>query len=168
LTVSEHKVKGAKRVQSVVITVSDTRDESTDESGMLIKDLLGEGGHEIVGYEIIKDEASEIRGVLQKTLKRDDIQFIVLNGGTGLAPRDVTYEVVNELLEKRLDGFGELFRFLSFQEIGPAAMLSRALAGSVKGKVVISLPGSKGAVELGMRQLILPELGHMVSQVQGK
>jgi molybdenum cofactor biosynthesis protein B len=115
----------------------------------------------------VRDEPSQIDAVLAQGLAQNDVQAIVVNGGTGIAPRDGTFEVVSRMLEKRLDGFGEIFRFLSYQDIGSAAIMSRAVAGVVKGKVVVSLPGSKAAVELGMRRLLLPELGHMVAQVQG-
>jgi len=168
MSVAEHKEKGKKSVGCFVLTVSDTRDEAADQSGQLIKALLAESGHRLVGYRIVKDEPVQIESLLQETLKRVDAEAVIVNGGTGISPRDGTYEVVNRLLEKRLDGFGEIFRFLSYQDIGSAAIMSRAVAGSAKGKVLISLPGSKGAVDLAMRRLVLPELGHMVAQLQGK
>ena len=151
-----------------VVTVSDTRDETTDQSGQLIRSLLEEKGHQLAGYQIVKDEPVQIESLLLDTLTKNNVDAVIVNGGTGISPRDGTFEVVSRLLEKRLDGFGEIFRFLSFQDIGSAAIMSRAVAGTVKGKVVISLPGSRGAVDLAMRRLILPELGHMVSQLQGK
>ena len=168
MSVAEHKEKAKKSLGCFVVTVSDTRDETTDKSGRLIKTLLTEQSHRLVDYQIVKDEPGQIQGLLQETLVKDDLDVIILNGGTGIAPRDGTYEVVNGLLEKRLDGFGEIFRFLSFQDIGSAAIMSRAVAGVAKGKVIISLPGSTGAVDLAMRKLVLPELGHMVAQLQGK
>ena len=168
MSVHEHKEKGKRSLGCFVITVSDTRDETTDQSGQLIKNLLAEKGHQLIGYRIVKDEPFEIESLLQDVLTRADVDAVIVNGGTGIAPRDGTYEVVSRFLEKRLDGFGEIFRFLSFQEIGSAAMISRAVAGSAKGKILISLPGSKGAVDLAMQRLILPELGHMVSQIQGR
>ncbi len=168
MSVAEHKEKGKKSVGCFVLTVSDTRDESTDQSGQLIKNLLAEHGHRLAGYRIVKDEPREIESLLKQTLATGEIDAIIVNGGTGIAPRDGTYEVVDRFLEKRLDGFGEIFRFLSYQDIGSAAIMSRAVAGSAKGKVLISLPGSRGAVELAMRRLVLPELGHMVSQLQGR
>ena len=151
-----------------MITVSDTRTEFNDESGQLIKGLLTQGGHETVGYHIVKDEPDEIGTLLQETMFRNDVEAVLLSGGTGIAPRDGTYEIVSQLLAKRLDGFGELFRFLSYQEIGSAAIMSRAVAGVASGKIVISLPGSQGAVRLAMEQLVLPELGHMISLVQDR
>lgn len=168
MSVHEHKEKAKRSLGCFVITVSDTRDETTDQSGQLIKSLLAEKGHQLAGYRIVKDEPLQIESLLQDVLTRADVDAVIVNGGTGIAPRDGTYEVVNHLLEKRLDGFGEIFRFLSYQEIGSAAIMSRAVAGSAKGKVLISLPGSKGAVDLAMRRLVLPELGHMVSQIQGR
>ena len=168
MSVAEHKEKARKDLGCFVVTVSDTRDETTDQSGQLVKTLLSEKGHRLVGYRIVKDEPIQIESLLQDALARRDVDAVIVNGGTGISPRDGTYEVVSRLLEKRLDGFGEIFRFLSFQDIGPAAMMSRAIAGVAKGKVLISLPGSTGAVDLAMRRLVLPELGHMVSQLQGK
>lgn len=168
MSVAEHKEKGKKSLGCFVVTVSDTRDETTDQSGQLIKELLAEKGQRLAGYRIVKDEPTQIEALLLETIGRRDVDAVIVNGGTGIAPRDGTYEVVNRLLEKRLDGFGEIFRFLSYQDIGSAAIMSRAVAGSSKGKVLISLPGSKGAVDLAMRRLVLPELGHMVSQLQGK
>ena len=168
MSVAEHQAKGKKSVGCWVVTVSDTRDESTDQSGQLIKSLLAEKGHQLCGYHIVRDEPTQIESLLQEALARRDVDAVLVNGGTGIAPRDATYEVVSRLLDKKLDGFGEIFRFLSYQEIGSAAIMSRAVAGSAKGKVLISLPGSKGAVELAMRRLVLPELGHMVSQLQAK
>ncbi|MGH7772704.1 MAG: MogA/MoaB family molybdenum cofactor biosynthesis protein [Candidatus Binatia bacterium] len=168
MSVVEHKEKAKKSLGCFVVTVSDTRDEKTDQSGQLIKTLLAEEGQRLVGYRIVKDEPLQIEALLHDTLIKDGVDAIIVNGGTGISPRDGTYEVVNRLLEKRLDGFGEIFRFLSYQDIGSAAIMSRAVAGSAKGKVLISLPGSKGAVDLAMRRLVLPELSHMVSQLQGK
>jgi molybdenum cofactor biosynthesis protein B len=168
MSVAEHKEKGKKSVCCFVLTVSDTRDEATDQSGQVIKNLLAEHGHRLAGYRIVKDEPAEITTLLKQTLARPDVEAVIVNGGTGIAPRDGTYEVIDRLLEKRLDGFGEIFRFLSYQDIGSAAIMSRAVAGTAQGKILISLPGSRGAVELGMRRLILPELGHLISQLQGK
>lgn len=167
MAVHEHKEKAPKTLGVMVITVSDTRDESTDQSGQLIKELLTGAGHRIVGYRIVKDEPKEIDGLLREALAAKDLEAIILNGGTGIAPRDGTYEVVNRLLQKRLDGFGEIFRFLSYQDIGSAAIMSRACAGIAADKVMVSLPGSKGAVRLAMERLVLPELGHMVAQLRG-
>jgi molybdenum cofactor biosynthesis protein B len=121
-----------------------------------------------VAYQILKDEPVQITAVVRALLERHDVDAIIINGGTGIAPRDTTFEAVQGLLEKEISGFGELFRMLSYQDIGSAAMLTRATAGVAKGKVVVSLPGSTGAVELGMSKLILPELGHMLFLLQGE
>ena len=168
MTVHEHKKKAEKSLRIMVITVSDTRDETTDQSGQLIKEMLAEAGHRTADYQIVKDNPTEIEDLLRQTLGRKDLQVIILTGGTGIAPRDGTYEVVNRLMQKRLDGFGEIFRYLSYQDIGSAAIMSRACAGIAGDKVMISLPGSKGAVQLAMGQLVLPEMGHMVSQLRGQ
>jgi len=168
MSVHEHKEKGKKSIGCFVITVSDTRDESTDTSGQTIKNFLDDDKHQTVGYRIVKDEPAEIEALLNEVLGRDDVDAVIINGGTGIAPRDGTYEVVSRFLEKKLDGFGEIFRYLSYQDIGSAAIMSRAAAGSARGKVLISLPGSKAAVMLAMEKLVLREIRHMVSQLQGQ
>ncbi|MCY4488698.1 MAG: MogA/MoaB family molybdenum cofactor biosynthesis protein [Deltaproteobacteria bacterium] len=162
-----HIDRSLKTVACFVITVSDTRDASTDRSGATIKGMLEEGGHALAGYEIVKDEPEDIRALLGTALAADGVDVVLLNGGTGIAPRDGTYEVVSGVIEKRIDGFGELFRYLSYQEIGAAAMLSRAVAGAVGSRIVVSMPGSRGAVETAMKDLLLPQLGHMVAQARG-
>lgn len=166
--VEEHKAKGKRSIHCFVVTVSDTRDETTDQSGQLIKSLLADEQHQVVGYRIVKDEPADIEALLREALADRQVEAIIVNGGTGIAPRDGTYEIIVKLLDKRLDGFGEIFRYLSYQDIGSAALMSRTVAGSAEGKILISLPGSKGAVGLAMEKLILPELRHMVSQLQGK
>ena len=168
MSVEEHKAKGKRSIKCFVVTVSDTRDETTDESGQLIKSMLTDEKHPLAGYRIVKDEPTEIEARLREALANERVEAVIVNGGTGISPRDGTYEVIVGLLEKRLDGFGEIFRYLSYQDIGSAAIMSRAVAGSAQGKVLISLPGSKAAVKLAMEKLILPELRHMVSQLQGK
>ena len=167
MTAEEHKAKSVKTVKCFVITVSDTRNVSTDQSGQLIKELLASEGHKVLGYRIVKDDPTEVEKLLQHALSCDDVEAVLLTGGTGISPRDGTYEVVSHLLDKQISGFGEIFRFLSYQDIGSSAVMSRAQAGVAAGKIVVSLPGSRGAVDLGMRRLVLPELGHMVSQVHG-
>jgi molybdenum cofactor biosynthesis protein B len=167
MSVHEHKEKGKGSIGCFVITVSDTRDETTDTSGQTIKQFLVDEGHQTTGYRIVKDEPMQIEALLDEALG-GDADAVIVNGGTGISPRDGTFEVVNRFLEKKLDGFGELFRYLSYLDIGSAAIMSRAAAGTARGKVLISLPGSKGAVTLAMEKLILPELRHMVSQLQGK
>jgi molybdenum cofactor biosynthesis protein B len=168
MSVDEHKAKAKKSVRYFVITVSDTRDEATDASGQRIKASLDSEGHRLSGYRIVKDEPVQIEALLKEVLAGDEVEAVIVSGGTGIAPRDGTFEVVSRLLEKKLDGFGEIFRYLSYLDIGSAAIMSRAVAGTACGKVLISLPGSKGAVNLAMEKLVVPELRHMVSQLQGQ
>lgn len=160
MSVHAHKEHGPRRVRCAVLTVSDTRTVETDTSGARIRELLAEAGHDVASSSIVPDEPEEIRARL--LAMEAGVQAVIINGGTGLAKRDTTFEAVQALFEKTLDGFGELFRMLSWEQIGAAAMMSRATAGVVGGKVVFSLPGSTAAVELGMTKLILPELGHIV------
>lgn len=163
----EHKKAAPKAVHCKIITVSDTRNQDTDKSGKLMMELLEQHGHKIVDYVIVKDERGPIQDAILKGCLREDIDVILTNGGTGIAKRDVTIESVQELLDKEIIGFGELFRMLSYQEdIGSAAILSRAIAGVVKDKAVFSTPGSTGAVKLAMNKLILPEIGHVVQEVK--
>ncbi len=153
-------------VNCAVITVSDTRTLETDKSGQIIKQLLLEAGHKVIDYTIIKDEPEQIRAQMETWGKRADLDAVILNGGTGIAPRDTTYDAIASLLEKTLPGFGELFRYLSYQEIGSRAIASRAIAGIYQGKLVFSLPGSSNAAKLAISQLILPELVHLVTQLK--
>jgi molybdenum cofactor biosynthesis protein B len=155
-------------VTCAVITVSDTRSPETDKSGQLIKQLLRDAGHAVSEYAILKDEPAQIRAQLQALAQRPDLDALIFNGGTGIAPRDTTYDALESFLEKILPGFGELFRFLSYQEIGSRAIASRAVAGVYQTKLVFSIPGSTNAVKLAIQQLILPELVHLVSQLQRK
>jgi molybdenum cofactor biosynthesis protein B len=164
-SVAEHRAAAPEVIRCAVLTVSDTRTEATDSSGALIRRRLAEQGHEVVAYRIVKDEPDEIRALIEAWAADAAIQAIVSNGGTGIAARDTTYDVLAGLLEKRLDGFGELFRMLSYQEIGAAAMLSRAVAGVYRGTVLFAVPGSSNAVGLAMEKLILPELAHVVFEI---
>jgi molybdenum cofactor biosynthesis protein B len=147
-----------------VITVSDSRTLETDTGGALVAELLAAQGHPVVSREIVPDEPQAIQAALRAALEEEGTGAVILTGGTGIAPRDVTPESVTPLLERVIPGFGELFRMLSFEEIGSAALLSRALAGLARGRVVFVLPGSRGAVRLGMERLILPELGHLAGE----
>ncbi len=149
-----------------VVTVSDTRTVETDKSGQRIQQLLHEAGHSVATYTIVKDEPDRIRSHLQTLSQRSDLEALIFNGGTGIAPRDTTYDAIEGFLEKTLPGFGELFRWLSYQEIGSRAIASRAIAGIYRTKLVFSLPGSTNAVTLAMEKLILPELKHLVSQLR--
>jgi molybdopterin adenylyltransferase len=167
MSTTEHKQGAPRTVYCKVITVSDTRNKDTDKSGKLMMELLEQAGHAIVDYVIVKDEAGTIEEAILKGCAREDIEVILTNGGTGIAKRDVTIETVQGLLDKEIVGFGELFRMLSYQEdIGSAAILSRAIAGVVKNKGVFSTPGSTGAVKLAMNKLILPEIGHIVREIK--
>jgi len=161
----DHKATSPSSVRCFVLTISDTRTSANDTSGVAIAQLLEASGHDVAGRSIVKDDPDAIRSTLQKQLDASTAQVIITTGGTGITSRDSTYEVVSNLLDKRLEGFGELFRVLSYQEIGPAAMMSRACAGTAQGKIIVSLPGSENAVRLAMTKLILPELGHLVREL---
>ena len=160
----EHEATAPQSVGCYVITVSDTRTEETDTSGRAIDVLLRDARHDVVGRAIVKDDPEQLRGTLERQLANPDVQVVITTGGTGITSRDGTFEAVSGLLHKRLDGFGELFRMLSYQQIGPAAMMSRACAGLVGGRIVIVLPGSEAAVRLAMEKLVLPQLGHLVRE----
>ncbi|MDR4492945.1 MAG: molybdenum cofactor biosynthesis protein B [Nitrospirales bacterium] len=160
-----HKEQDTLSLGCVVITCSDSRTLDTDISGKLICHLLKSQGHTIIDYRILKDEPADITKHLQQTIQQSTSHIIIINGGTGISKRDSTFEAVDGFLEKRLDGFGELFRYLSYNDIGSAAMLSRATAGIRGHHVIFSIPGSKGAVQLAMEKLILPELGHLVGEL---
>jgi molybdenum cofactor biosynthesis protein B len=181
----EHKASSPTSVRCAVLTVSDTRTEATDTGGRAIVTLLTEHGHEVMVKQIVRDEPDQVRALISGWIGADEVdgadgadgadkadegagrtvQVIITTGGTGISSRDRTYEAVTALLEKQLDGFGELFRMLSFQEIGAGAMLSRACAGVARGRIIICLPGSEHAVRLAMTRLILPELGHLVREI---
>jgi len=160
----EHKSAAPSRVGCYVITVSDTRTEATDTGGRAIADLLAAAGHDVVGRTIVKDDPELLRDAIGRQLANPAVQAIVTTGGTGITSRDCTYEAVTAMLWKRLDGFGELFRMLSYEQIGAAAMLSRAVAGTIAGRVVVSLPGSEAAVRLAVDKLLVPELPHLVRE----
>ncbi|MFM7840324.1 MAG: molybdenum cofactor biosynthesis protein B [Nitrospira sp.] len=161
----EHKAQAPTQIGCIVITCSDTRTPESDTSGYRIMHMLKDAGHGVLAYQLIKDEPSKIKSAIKKAVTNTKVQAIIINGGTGIARRDSTFEAVDKMLEKRLDGFGEVFRFLTYQEIGSPAILSRATAGTYKGRIVFSIPGSENAVKLAMETLILPELGHIVQQL---
>lgn len=165
-SIEQHRMTAPRSVRCAVVTVSDTRTVETDTSGALIRERLERAGHAVVFYAIVPDEREEIGRLVDELVQRPDCDAVLLNGGTGIARRDVTYEAIAERIEKRLDGFGELFRWLSYREIGTAAMLSRALAGVYRGRIVIAMPGSTGAVRLAMDELVLPELAHLVFEAR--
>lgn len=159
-----HRQQAPEAVPAAVVTVSDTRSVEDDAGGALVAALLEAAGHSVVSREIVRDEPEAIARALRELVERPDVRAVVFTGGTGVAPRDVTPDTLEPLLERVVPGFGELFRMLSYQEIGSAAMLSRALAGLLSGKVIFALPGSRGAVRLGMQELVVPELGHLVGE----
>lgn len=162
---AEHRESAPDSVAVAVLTVSDTRTAETDTSGRLILDGLAANGHTVVDYRITQDDPDEIRSIILLWAGNEGIAAILTSGGTGIAQRDTTYDVVAGLLDKRLDGFGELFRMLSFTEIGAAAMLSRAVAGVHQGTLIMTMPGSRNAVGLALERLILPELAHLVFEI---
>lgn len=153
-------------VAVAIVTVSDTRTPETDTSGQLIRELLTAAGHEVVAYHILKDEPAQIHVLLEElTAETHPSQIIIFNGGTGISKRDTTYDALAAKLEKVLVGFGEIFRMLSYAEIGAAAMLSRAVAGTYRGRVIFCTPGSSHAVKLAMEKLIVPQLAHLAWEV---
>lgn len=164
--VEAHREWAPDRLGFGVVTVSDSRTEADDAGGAAIVRLVEEGGHRVAARVIVRDEVAAVRGAVGALLADPEVDVVVLTGGTGVSPRDLTPEAVESLLERRLPGFGELFRQLSFAEVGAAAMLSRAGAGVAAGRAVFWLPGSPAGVELGMRELILPEAGHLVAQAR--
>ncbi len=149
-----------------VLTVSDTRTEATDTGGKAVAELLTTAGHLLAGRAIVKDDAVMVREVVERQLADPTVDVVITTGGTGITSRDSTYEAVDALLDKRLDGFGELFRMLSYEQIGAAAMMSRATAGLARGTILIALPGSESAVRLAMDRLVVPELTHLVQQAR--
>jgi len=165
MSASEHRALSPRQVSCFVLTVSDTRGLGADTSGQAIAQLLEAGGHVVTGREAVRDEPQDVARIIREQIGKGDAQVIITTGGTGISRRDSTYEAITGLFDKRLDGFGELFRMLSFQDIGPAAMLSRATAGVASGRAIFMLPGSEAAVRLAMERLILPELGHVVREL---
>lgn len=149
----------------MIITCSDTRTQETDTSGQLIRKLLQEQGHTVIGYHLVKDDPAQIQLWIARGTSNEHVQAVIINGGTGISRRDSTFEAVDEMFEKRLSGFGEIFRYLTYQEIGSPAIMTRATAGIINGRVLFSIPGSENAVRLAMQKLILPELGHLVKEL---
>jgi len=162
----EHRRHAPRSVSVAVLTISDTRSESTDSSGRLIRRRLLQSGHQTGPYRIVPDDPASIRKVVRQWSRSGEVEAMILTGGTGISPRDGTFEAVEKLLSRKLDGFGELFRYLSYRQVGSAAFLSRAVAGVCRGKPLFSLPGSEKAVRLAMDRLILPELGHLIQQLR--
>ena len=165
-SVEKHREASPEWVRVAVMTISDTRTPETDTGGNAIVELLREAGHEISRREIVKDDAPRIEVVLQELLAAADVDAVITSGGTGISARDTTYEVVSRVIDKKLDGFGEVFRMLSYREIGAAAILSRAVAGAAGSKFVACLPGSTNAVRLAMEKLLVPEISHVVFELR--
>ena len=164
-TPDEHKRSAPSSIGCWVLTISDSKTPRTDTSGTLIRELLGAAGHQVVGGEIVRDEPSEVQRVIRDACGNAAVQAVIMTGGTGITSRDSTFDAVEAMLEKRLPGFGELFRMLSYQEVGGAAMLSRAQMGIARGRIIVSLPGSPNACRLALEKLLLPELGHLVREL---
>jgi molybdenum cofactor biosynthesis protein B len=162
--VHAHRAQAPRTLGCAVITVSDTRTPESDTGGALLAERVAAAGHGVTARELVRDDVEEIRAAVRRALAREDTRAVLLTGGTGVAPRDVTPEAVRPLFERELPGFGELFRMLSFAEIGPAALLSRACAGLCAGKAIFALPGSRAAIALALDRLVLPELGHVLGE----
>ncbi len=162
----EHKATAPRAIGCFVLTISDSKTPETDTSGALIRERLTGAGHTVVGHAIVRDEPTEVAAVIRKGCGDPAVEAFILTGGTGVTSRDSTFEAVEALLDKRLTGFGELFRMLSYAQVGAAAMLSRAQGGVVQGRALFSLPGSPNACRLALDKLILPELGHVLREVR--
>ena len=165
-TPDEHKATAPRAIGCWVLTISDSKTPETDTSGKLIRELLAGAGHQVAGSEIVRDEPTEVQRVVREACANTAVQAVIMTGGTGITSRDSTFEAVEAMLEKRLPGFGELFRMLSYQEVGGAAMLSRAQMGIARGRIIVSLPGSPNACRLALEKLLLPELGHLVRELR--
>ena len=163
---AKHRKASPEEIRVAVLTISDTRTAETDTGGNIIVDSMQEAGHEVVYREIVKDEAPRIKKSLERLLADAGVDAVVTTGGTGISARDTTYEVAIGMLDKELDGFGELFRVLSYEEVGAAAILSRAVAGAAGSKFVACLPGSTNAVRLAMEKLLVPEIPHVVFELR--
>jgi molybdenum cofactor biosynthesis protein B len=162
----EHRRAAPAVLGFAVLTVSDTRSPGDDVSGRTIRDLISTFGHRIVDSTLVRDDVAEIRAAVGRLLELPEVDVVVTTGGTGFSPRDVTLEAAGPLIERPIEGFGELFRMLSYQQVGAAAMLSRAAAGLVGTKALFLLPGSPKAVALALEKLILPEAGHLLGQAR--
>jgi molybdenum cofactor biosynthesis protein B len=164
VSVHDHRAAAPTRVRCAVLTISDTRTLATDTGGAAIVALLTGAGHDVVTHGLVADDATTVQQWIQSHRSRDDVDAIITTGGTGIARRDQAHEAITQLLDTPIPGFGELFRMLSYQEIGAAAMLSRACAGRVGRAILVCLPGSEHAVRLAMEKLLLPEIGHLVRE----
>ena len=160
----EHKAKSRRSVKVAIVVVSDSRTRDTDESGLAAKRLLEEGGHTVSEQILVRNDESAIERTVEGLLANPNVDAVITIGGTGISRKDITVETLSRMTEKQLSGFGELFRMMSYEEIGTGALMSRSTAGIARGKVVICLPGSKSAVELAVSRIIVPEIGHMVTE----
>lgn len=165
-SVHDHREAAPDYVRLAIVTISDTRTSENDTGGDTIQELMTEAGHEVVERRIVRDEVPEIQTTLTELLGRSDVDTVITTGGTGISARDTTYEVIERMIDKKLDGFGEIFRVLSYEEVGAAAMLSRAVAGAVGNKFVACLPGSRNAVRLAVEKLLVPEMAHVVFELR--
>ncbi|HZC18588.1 MAG TPA: MogA/MoaB family molybdenum cofactor biosynthesis protein [Rubrobacteraceae bacterium] len=165
-SVQKHREASPEEIQVAILTVSDTRTPKTDTGGNVIAEHMLAAGHEVARREIVKDDAPRIKEVLEGLLAEEGVDAVITTGGTGISARDTTYEVVSRMIDKKLDGFGEIFRMLSYEEVGAAAMLSRAVAGAAGSKFVACLPGSTNAVRLAMEKLLVPEIPHVVFELR--
>jgi molybdopterin adenylyltransferase len=161
----EHKATAPHSIGCWILTVSDTKTPETDTSGQLIRKLLVDAGHQVVGSAIVRDEPKDVQRMIREACANNEVRAVLVTGGTGITSRDSTYEAIEALLDKRLPGFGELFRMLSFEEIGAAAMMSRAQLGVHARRIVVSMPGSPNACRLALEKLIIPELSHLIREV---
>jgi molybdenum cofactor biosynthesis protein B len=166
ISTAQHRCDSPKSVRCTVVTVSDTRTLETDRGGKLVADLLEAGGHQVTGRQIVKDDPAEIGPLVERLASPAEVDAILITGGTGITERDQTFETVSGLLTKTMPGYGELFRILSYADIGPAAMLSRAVGGVRDRVVILTMPGSTAAVQLAMEKLIVPEIGHLVYEAR--
>jgi len=167
MSLAQHRAESLPVLRFAVITISDTRDATTDRGGPRIVELLEAAGQRVARRALVKDEPYEIERSVRECLADPEVDLVLTTGGTGLAPRDQTVPTLERMFESTIPGFGELFRWLSYREIGSAAILSRACAGVIARKVVIALPGSPKALDLALREIVLPEAGHLVSQARG-
>jgi molybdenum cofactor biosynthesis protein B len=167
MSLEQHRAQGARPLRFAVITISDSRDATSDLGGAFLVDKVQAAGHRVESREIVRDERDAIVHAVRRAVGQDGVDLVLTTGGTGIAPRDVTAPALEAIFDSPIPGFGELFRWLSYREIGSATILSRATAGLINGKVVIALPGSPKALELAMREIVLKEAGHLVSQSRG-
>ncbi len=167
MSLESHKKESSNSVRFAVVTLSDTRQLKEDRGGSYLVECLEAAGHRVTLRLLRTDEPAEIEAAVRQAVAAKDVDLVLTTGGTGLAPRDATYETLKHVLDSEIPGFGELFRALSYEEIGPATILSRAIGGLLNGKVVLAMPGSPKALRLAMDKIVLPEAGHLASQTRG-